>query len=119
MQLPLKLDEEEPWPSHTSSSMQSSQIKSVKGNVLQALVVEVEGSNTTELTHLSHHHRPLLHAPGPFEGSLAEAQAVVRAREIRPSLRPQRKRWLTLVLQDKQLPFIAPVPAHVIREPVR
>lgn len=99
--------------------MQSSQIKSVKGNVLQALVVEVEGSNTTELTHLYHHHRLLLHAPGPFQRSLAEAQAVVRAREIRPSLRPQRKRWLTLVLQDKQLPFIAPVPAHVIREPVR
>ncbi len=99
--------------------MQSSQIKSVKGNVLQALVVEVEGSNTTELTHLYHHHPLLLHAPGPFKRSLAEAQAVVRARDIRPSLRLHRKRWLTLVLQDKQLPFIAPVPAHVIKEPVR
>ena len=46
--------------------MQSSQIKSVKGNVLQALVVEVAGSNTTDLTHLYNHHRFLLHAPGPF-----------------------------------------------------
>lgn len=99
--------------------MQSSHIKSVEGNVLQALVVEVEGGNTTELTHLCHHHRLLLHAPGPFQRSLAEAQAIVRAREIRPSLRPQRKRWLTLVLQDTQLPCIAPVPAHVIKEPVR
>lgn len=42
-----------PPPPRTSSSMQSSQIKSVKGNVLQALVVEVEGSSTTELTHLT------------------------------------------------------------------
>ncbi len=48
--------------------MQSSQIKSSKGNVLQALVVEVEGDNTTELTHLYHHHRLLLHAPGLCKG---------------------------------------------------
>ncbi|DBA80813.1 TPA: hypothetical protein ACH3X1_008032 [Trebouxia sp. C0004] len=42
----------------------------------KALVVEVEGSITTELAHLHHHHRFLLHAPGPFKRPSAEAQAV-------------------------------------------